>query len=168
MYRIIILALCMWMSTFSANAQKVGYFNSQLILEAMPEVKQANSDLEVMKNMFKKKGEDMIKTLQMKYQEFQQQQANGVLSPIDLDKKAKELKEEEGKIMEFDKSSQQTIYQKSEELLKPIHDRVNNAISEIAKENGYLYIFESSNGTILYADPSSDVSQLIKAKLGIK
>lgn len=168
MNRNIILALCVMLMSIGANAQKVGFINSSEILEAMPEVKQANSDLEVMKNMFKKKGEEMITALQTKYQDFQQKQASGELAPVEIDKKAKVLKEEESKVMEFDKTSQQKIYEKSEELLRPIHDRVNKAIDEVAKENGYIYIFDSVQGLILYADPTADVTSLVKAKLAIK
>ncbi len=168
MYRNIILAIALIFAGLSVNAQKVGYLNSQLILDAMPEVKQANSDLEVMKNMFKKKGEDMIRDLQNKYQELQRLQASGELAPVEIDKRAKTLKDEEGKIMEFDNTSQQKIYDKSEELLKPIHDRINNAIEAIAADNGFLYIFDAVQGLILYADPSADVTDLVKGKLGIK
>ena len=168
MSRNIILALCVMLMSIGVNAQKVGFINSQEILEAMPEVKQANSDLEVMKNMFKKKGEEMITDLQTKYQDFQQKQASGELAPVEIDKKAKVLKDEESKVMEFDKTSQQKIYEKSEELLRPIHDRVNKAIDEVASENGYIYIFDAVQGLILYADPAADVTSLVKAKLAIK
>lgn len=168
MNRNFILALCVMLMSIGANAQKVGFINSSEILEAMPEVKQANSDLEVMKNMFKKKGEEMITELQTKYQDFQQKQASGELAPVEIENKAKVLKEEESKVMEFDKTSQQKIYEKSEELLRPIHDRVNKAIDEVAKENGYIYIFDSVQGLILYADPTADVTSLVKAKLAIK
>lgn len=168
MNRNIILALCVMLMSIGANAQKVGFINSQEIMESMPEVKQANSDLDVMKNMFIKKGEEMIKELQTKYHNYQQKNASGELAPVESDKMAKVLKEEESKVMEFDKTSQQKIYEKTEELLKPIHDRVTKAIDEVASENGYLYIFEAAQGIILYADPATDVTSLVKAKLAIK
>lgn len=149
------------------SGQKMGYINSQEIIAALPEVKQANSDIDVMKSMFQKKGEDMVKALQLKYQEFQKKQANGELAPVEADKQAAFIKEEEGKIAEFEKSSQQKIYEKSEELLKPIQDKVNKAIKDVATENGYLYIFDTSAGLLLYMDPAADATKLVKAKLGI-
>lgn len=168
MKRNIILAFSILLMSIGVHAQKVGFMNSQEILDAMPEVKQANSDLEVMKNMFKKKREDMVRELQIKYQDLQQKQAGGELAPVEIDKRAQALKDEESKIMEFDTNSQRTLAEKAEELLKPIHERVNKAIDEVAKENGYLYIFDSANGLILYADPSADVTKSIQAKLGLK
>ncbi len=149
------------------SAQKMGYINSQEIIASLPEVKQANSDIDVMKAMFQKKGEEMVKSLQMKYQDFQKKQASGELAPIEADKQAALLKEEEAKIGEFEQSSQQKIYEKSEELLKPIQDKVNQAIKDVAKENGFLYIFDVAGGLLLYTDPSADATKLVKTKLGI-
>jgi outer membrane protein len=56
---------------------------------------------------------------------------------------------------------------KREEIYKPIIDRVNKAMQDVAKENGFAYVFDSSSQFVLYADESMDVSKLIKARLGI-
>jgi outer membrane protein len=148
-------------------AQKMGYVNKQEIFTALPEYKQASSDIEVMNAMFQKKGEEMVKDLQAKYQVLQQKQSSGELAPVELEKQAAALKEEEAKLQEFDKSSQQKIYEKSQELLKPIEEKFNKAIKDVAAENGFTYIFESGAGLVLYADPTADVTTLVKAKLGI-
>ncbi|MFZ1751912.1 MAG: OmpH family outer membrane protein [Saprospiraceae bacterium] len=161
-----ILAI-LFSSLMTVSAQKIGYINSQEILAALPEVKQANSDIEVMKTMFQKKGEDMVKELQAKYQTLQKKQQSGELAPVEIDKQAAVLKLEETKLGEFEQSSQQKIYEKSEELLKPIQDRVNTAIKEVAAEHGFQYIFDSGMGVILYSDPTADATKLVKAKLGI-
>ena len=160
------LTISIW-APIQSNAQKVACINSQEILATMPEVKQANSDIEVMKSMFQKKGEEMVRELQAKYQTLQQQQAKGELAPVEMEKQTAALKEEEAKLNEFDKSSQQKIYEKSEELLKPIQERVTQAIKDVAAENGFLYVFDKSTGIILYADAGADVTKLVKSKLGI-
>ena len=152
---------------FGVNAQKIGFINTQEILTLLPEVKQANSDIEVMKAMFQKKGQEMVQTLQAKYQSLQKKQQTGELAPIEIEKQAAALKLEEGQLGEFEQSSQQKIYVKSEELLKPVQDKVNKAIKDVASENGFLYIFDSSQGLVLYADPSADASKLVKTKLGL-
>lgn len=151
----------------SVSAQKMGYVNKQEIFTALPEYKQASSDIEVMNAMFQKKGEEMVKDLQTKYQALQQKQSSGELAPVELEKQAAALKEEEAKLQEFDKSSQQKIYEKSQELLKPIEEKFSKAIQDVAAENGFTYIFESGAGLVLYADPGADVTALVKAKLGI-
>ena len=133
------LTISVW-APLQSNAQKVACINSQEILATMPEVKQANSDIEVMKSMFQKKGEEMVKELQMKYQTLQQQQAKGELAPVEMEKQTASLKEEEAKLNEFDKSSQQKIYEKSEELLKPIQERVTQAIKDVASCMGAEFL----------------------------
>lgn len=167
MNKLVLFLGLFFVSSLTINAQKIGYINSQEILTILPEVKQANSDIEVMKSMFQKKGEEMVKDLQMKYQTLQQKQASGELAPVEIEKQAAALKQEEAKLGEFEQSSQQKIREKSEELLKPIQDKVNNAIKDVASENGFLYIFDSGMGLVLYADPSSDATKLVKTKLGI-
>ena len=164
LFSIILLSLSF---ILSGESQKIGYINSQEILASLPEVKQANSDIEVMKTMFRKKGEDMVKELQGKYQDLQKKQQSGELAPVDIDKQSALLKLEEAKLSDFEKSSQDKIYQKSEELLQPIQDRVNKAIKDVATENGFLYIFDAGMGVILYSDPAGDATKLVKMKLGI-
>jgi outer membrane protein len=51
--------------------------------------------------------------------------------------------------------------------MQPILDKVNEAIQSVAKEQGFHYIFDANSGVILYADESTDVTNLVKAKLGI-
>ena len=155
-------------SFLSIQAQKVGFVNSQEILSMMPELQEANSQLDVMKNMFSKKGQEMIQELRTKYQALQKKQASGEVAPIALEKEAAELKAEEEKIVEFEKSTQTKMYEKSEELLKPIRDKLTKAIKDVATENGYIYIFDTAAGIVLYADEVVNVAGLVKTKLGLK
>lgn len=167
MNRIYSIITFLFLTIVATNAQKIGYINSQEILASLPEVKQANSDIEVMKTMFQKKGEDMVKELQAKYQDLQKKQQSGELAPVEIEKQSALLKLEEAKLGEFEKSSQDKIYAKTEELLKPIQDRVNKAIKDVATEKGFLYIFDSGMGVILYSDPAADATKMVKDKLGI-
>jgi outer membrane protein len=163
-----ILSILFVASATLIQAQKFGYINSQAILELMPEFKTANSDLDVLKEQIEKKGKDMVQVLQAKYQELQKKQESGTVAPIELQRQAEDLKLEEAKIGEFEQSSQEMIFKKTEELLKPIQEKFNNAVKEIAKEGGYNYIFDSGAGMILYADLSTDCTEVLKAKLGIQ
>jgi len=149
------------------QAQKFGYINSQELLSQLPEVKESTANIETLKKQLQKKGQDMVAALQQKYTSLQADQEQGRLSPVQLEQEATKLKEEESKIAQFEQTSQQKIYEKTEQLLSPIQERVNNAIKEVAQDNGYTYIFDTSLGMVLYADPGSDVSAKVKAKLGI-
>ena len=166
-YKSLLFTIAFAALTVSVQAQKFGFINSQELITQLPEVKEANSKIETLKKQLQKKGQDMIAALQTKYTDLQKKQAEGLISPKQVEIEAAQLKSEEVKLGEFEQTSQQKIYEKSEELLAPIQGRINNAIKEVAADNGYTYIFDSSMGLVLYADPGTDVSSLVKAKLGI-
>ena len=111
MNKLFSLIFVLFSVVFSAAGQKFGFINSQEILTSLPEVKQANSDIEVMKTMFQKKGEEMVKDLQTKYGDLQKKQTSGELAPVEIEKQAALLKLEEAKLGEFEKTSQQKIYE---------------------------------------------------------
>lgn len=162
--RYFLLFLMVFAAAF-VNAQKLGYVNSQAILSELPEVKQAEANLEAHKNAMQKKGQQMVTNLQNKYAALQQKEQRGEMSPKQLEEEAKVLKAEEQKIAAYEQQMQTEIMQKQEKLLKPILDRVKKAIDDVAKEQGYTYIFDSIGGFILYANEKNDVSDLVKAKL---
>jgi len=153
--------------TVSVQAQKFGFINSQELISQLPEVKEANSKIETLKKQLQNKGEEMINGLRAKYADVQKRQADGLLSPKEAQDEGAVLQQEEQSIAQFEQTSQEKIYKKSEELLAPIQEKINNAIKEVATDNGYTYIFDASLGLVLYADPGTDVSALVKAKLGL-
>lgn len=152
----------------AANAQKFGYLNSQSLIQQLPQVKEANSELETIKKQYEKQGQDKVTALQTKYQALERKQAQGDISPKQLEIEAQALKQEELEIGKFQQDIQQKLLEKSETLLKPIRDRIQTAIDEVAKEDGYLYIFDESAGVLLYADAAFDITAKVKSKLGLK
>lgn len=150
-----------------AEAQKFGYINSQELISQLPEVKEANSKIETLKKQLEKKGQEMIQSLQAKYADVQKRQADGLLSPKEAQEEGAKLQAEEQTLVQFEQTSQEKILKKSEELLSPIQEKINNAIKEVAQDQGYTYIFDSSLGLVLYADPGTDVSAAVKVKLGL-
>lgn len=163
---LITLAL-MVISSVSIHAQKFGYVNTQDLVQAIPEVKEANANIETFRTQLQKRGQEMLKTLQKKYADLQQKQERGEIAPLELEQQGKKLKEEEQQLMTFEQESQQKIVSKSETLLKPLREKIQNAIDAVASENGFDYIFDYSTGFVLYADQSTDVSSLVKAKLSM-
>lgn len=163
----LITIACFCFISLGLNAQKFGYINSQELIETIPEVKEATSNLETYQNQLAKQGQDMLAKLQTKYQELERKQANGEISPKQLETEAAKLKEEEGQLMAFEQSSQQKLLEKNNTLLAPIRDKIQAAIDDVAAENGYTFIFDYSTGFVLYADATTDVSSLVKAKLGL-
>lgn len=161
----LLFAVALICMTTALSAQKFGYVNTQELVNDIPEIKEANANIETFAAQLQKKSQDMLKALQGKYEDIQRKQEQGEISPKQLEIEGQKLKEEEGKIIEFQQSSQLKIQEKSESLLKPIRDRIQVAIDAVAAEQGYDYIFDYSTGFVLFADASADISALVKAKL---
>ncbi len=145
--------------------QKFAYVNSQELLQDLPEVKAADAEIQTLQQQMQKKGQEMFESYQTKAMELQRKRDAGELSPKQLEEEAKKLGEEEQKIRQFDTEMQTSILQKQQELLQPIQEKVNSAIEEIAKSEGYTMVFDSSSGTLLFADESTNITSMVKAKL---
>jgi outer membrane protein len=165
-YGSFILAIMLMIST-QISAQKFGYINSQALIGQIPEVKEANANIETLKKQLEKQGQEMVAALQTKYQDLERKQAQGEIAPKQLELEAQNLKQDELSIAKFQQESQQKIFEKSEALLKPIRDKIQNAIDQVAKDNNYQYIFDEAVGIILYADKTSDITAQVKTKLGL-
>ncbi len=153
--------------TATLQAQKFGYINSVVILNEMPEFRQANSNLETLQKQLMKKGQGMVELFEKDLAAIQQKVANGQLSPVEQEEEGKKLEERKNKIGKFEQEMQTQLKEKSDELLSPLVDEVNQAIKDVAKEGGYQMIFDQSTGIILFADESTDLSDQVKVKLGM-
>lgn len=149
----------------AVQAQKFGYVNSQEILASMAEVKQADANLEALQKQLQKKGQGMVEQLQKDYQTVQQKIERGELSPKQQEEEGKKLEARQQEIAKFEQDMVNQIQKKRADELKPISDKINKAIADVAKENGFQFIFDQ--GILLYAESAQDVSSLVKAKLGI-
>ena len=154
---------------FSAQAQelKFGHINSQELLKAMPENDSAQAQLQ----RYAKQLQDQMDALQVEYnrklQDYQAQQ--GQLTDLIRKTKEQELIDMQKNIQNFQADAQQEMQKKQQEMLQPIIDKANNAIKEVARENGFIYIFDVAGGMILYySEKSVDILPMVKKKLGIE
>lgn len=153
--------------TISGYAQKFGYTNSVALLSELPEVQQADADLKTYQAQLTKKGQEMVKELQDEDAELERKKSQGIIAPKDYDAQAAKLKEKEDAIGAYEQQVYADLSKRREELYKPILEKVNTAMQDVAKEGGYLIVFDVSTQILLYADESLDVTKLVKAKLGI-
>jgi len=156
---------CLSLSLF---AQKVGHVNTGILLEGMSEVKAANSQMEAYQKQLVTKGQKMVEDLQTEYNAFMAEVQKQTMAPKVQQEKQVALQAKQQKIQQYEQEVQNNIGKKREELLKPILTRVDQAIKEVGKEGGYLFIFDVSiPNTILFADEPLDVTSLVKTKLGV-
>lgn len=166
--KITLLMLVVALST-TAMAQKgtkVGHINSNDLLTAMPERTAVQKDLEEYANQLKATLDAMSKEYETKVGEFQSKQ--DVMTDIIKDNKIKEITDLEKRIKEFQQTAEADLQKKEQDLLQPIIDKAKTAINDVAKENGYTYILDSSVGVVLYSIEGDDILPKVKAKLGIE
>ena len=150
-----------------ANAQqshKLGYIDFQELMQQMPEYKKANSDMEA----YGKKLEDELKTMSAEYDKKLEayQKLGDKMEGSIKETKEKELRDIQARIQGFQQSAQQDVRKKEEELLKPIIEKAKRVIGEVAKENNYYYVYDSSPGSpLLYKPESEDLMSIVKKKL---
>ena len=149
-------------------AQKFAYINSAEILTTMPEIKAADAEVESYQSILRKQGQQMVQDLKAKYDALDERDKRGELSPKMKNDEVESLKIEEQKLGEAQQNMSKQLQDKRHDLYQPILDKVNKAIDEIAKEAGYQFVFDTSTGILLYADPTQDISEKVKSKLGIK
>ena len=168
MKKILVLTLGLLCAAVApALAQKFGFCNSVALLGQMPEVKQADSDLQGFQTQLTKRGEQMVKEFQTKAQELETKKNAGTIAPKEYEMQVATLQADQENLQKYEQEVYTKLSAKREELYKPILDRVNKAMQDVAKELGYTLVFDSSTQVLLYADESLDVTKLVKTKLGI-
>lgn len=148
-----------------SQAAKFGYVNSQELLAEMPEIKQADAELDTYQKQLVSKGQEMIKVLETEYQSYVESAKQGLLSQVQVQQKEAALGAKQQEIQQYEQEVQQKLAVKREALYKPILDKVKGAIESYGKENGYTMIFDTSTGTLLHAVESENLITQIKARL---
>lgn len=153
--------------TVKAQTPKFGHVDLQALIALMPE----RATAETAFNKFQGELEDiygeMQKDLQTKMAEFQQ--LGDSISEIKKNAKVAEIQDMQQRIQNYQQTAQTQLQQKNTELMKPIFDKAEKAIEEVAKEKGLIYVFDTGSKVVLYkSNESVDMLPLVKLKLGVK
>ena len=152
------------MISLYAQNQKYGHVNSSEISQVMPGADSIPIKLQEFQNELVAIHTELMQEYQKKQETFDKDGA--FMSPSVRAIREKELIDLQNRIQEFQYGVQEDIEQKQMELIKPFQDKIQQAINEVAKEHGYVYIFDTQ--VLLYSEGGTDVTPLVKKKLGIK
>ncbi|KQS33083.1 OmpH family outer membrane protein [Dyadobacter sp. Leaf189] len=158
-------------TTPASGLSKIGYTNVDYILGKLPESKVMQNQLEVTKAQLDKALGETYKEAQDKYEAYQKNGAN--MTDVIRADKEKELQNLQTRIQEMQNNAQTSLQTKQQQLLEPILTKINNAIQEVGKENGFLYILNMDAGPgstpiILFtATEENNATPLILRKLGV-
>ena len=170
MKKLLLAACCFMLIGMVANAQRYAIVDSKYILEKMQDYKDAQKKLDQVSEDWQKEIDMKQATLDRMYKEYEAEQ---VMLTDELKKKRedqlfnleKELRDLQRKRFGFEGD----LFKKRQELIKPIQDKVYNAIQKIAAARSYDFILDKSEGiTVIFADPKLDKSEDVLKELGVK
>jgi outer membrane protein len=153
----------------SAGAQnlKFGHIDLQALVQVMPERASAETTF----NNFQSELEEVLGEMQQNYQQKlnELEQLGEGASEVKRNAKISELQDIQQRIQNYQMTANQQLQQKQAELLQPVFDKAENAIQDVAKEQGLLYVFDTGTRVVLYkSNQSMDLLPLVKQKLGLQ
>lgn len=146
------------------NAQKIGYISADEIIQLMPEAAAVQTQLDQYQQSLYQNADDQKNALNEAVQKFYKDSAT--MSPSLKEVKRTDLQKQVQDLSGMDQKIQNQFEQKRQELSLPIQKKLQGAIEEVAKENGYTYIFPRE--ALIYMPPTSDIGPLVRKKLGLK
>lgn len=168
MFKVLFLGIALFVMNGMAQAQvKIAHVNTAEILDAMPDKGKAEKDLEKYYNDLQSQLQTMAQEYQTKMQDYEANQST--MSNLVKQSKEKEIIDIQNRIQTFQANAEQDFEGKRAELLKPILDKIQNAINAVGKEKGYTYVLDLATGAAVYVGTDAiDATNDVKAKLGIK
>jgi len=163
----LITAAFLFGSSNISNAQtatKIGYISADEIIQLMPEAATVQTQLDEFQQSLYKNAEDQRTALNEAVQKFYKDSTT--MSPSLKEVKRTDLQKQVQDLSGMDQKIQNQFEQKRQELSLPIQKKLQAAIEEVAKENGYTYVFPRE--ALIYMPPSSDIGPLVRKKLGLK
>lgn len=150
------------------GGQKIVYVDSEYIMENIPEYGDAQEEL----NSLSTKWQNEVKAVYDKVSEMYNKYQTEMLLLSEDQKRAREQaiidKEQEAKNLQMQYfGAEGQLYQKRNELVQPIQEKVYTAMKEVAQSKNYAFIFDLASGTsVLYANEKNDVSDEVLDQLG--
>jgi outer membrane protein len=162
------LTILLIVAGYHAAAQnfKFGYINRDMLLKAIPEYDSANAKIEKFRQELLIQLTSMQSDLTNKTTALNNESKN--LSDVIRKTREEELKTLDTRFQFFQAQATQQINDKNAELLQPLLDKVEKAIKDVSKEQGFTFVFDS--GVLYYFDEkkTTNMIPLVKAKLGLK
>lgn len=169
MKRILIIAIVLF-TAFAAKAQRYAVIDSKYILEKIPEYTEAQDKLNQFSEMWQQELDKKGAELEKMYKNYDAEQV--MLSDQLRKKREDQIFNAEKSLRDLQRQRfgfEGDLFKKREELVKPVQDKVYNAIQKLAAEKMYDFILDKSEGiTVIFADPKLDKSDDVLRILGVK
>ena len=156
--------------SIEVNAQKYAVIDTRYILEKIPDYANAQKELDMIAANWQKEIDAMQSELDKMYKDYEAEQ---VMLSEELRKnredqlfvKEKTLRDLQRQRFGFEGD----LFKKRQQLIKPVQDKVFNAVQKLAVQRGYEFILDKSEGiTVIFADPKLDKSEDVLRELGVR
>jgi outer membrane protein len=170
MKKILLAFFSLMLVAGTVQAQKYAIIDTRYILDKMPDYKEAQKQLDEVAANWQKDIDARQAELDGMYKSYEAEQ---VMLSDELKKKRedqlfnkeKDMRDLQRKRFGFEGD----LFKKRQELIKPIQDKVYNAVQKMAVSRGYDFVLDKSEGiTIIFADPKLDKSEDILKDLGVR
>jgi outer membrane protein len=170
MKKVLLTGVAAIVMVIAGMAQRYAIVDTKYILEKMPDYKTAQQKLDQFSEQWQKEIDDKQSGLDRMYKDYEAEQV--MLSDELKKKREDELFLREKEVRELQRKRfgfEGDLFKRRQELVKPVQDKVYNAIQKIAAARLYDFILDKSEGiTVIFADPKLDKSEDVLKELGIK
>jgi outer membrane protein len=163
-----LFAILILFSGYNVSAQnlKFAHVNSDELIQVMPEFDSASKQLESFRN-------DLLNALELMTVDFnnkndQYQREIKTYTDVVRQTKEQELIDMNRRIQEFQNNAQTQLQERQTSLFQPVYTKLDQAIKDVGKDNGFIYVFDVKGLLYFDAAKSTDITSLTKTKLGIK
>ena len=161
----LLFAVALIVGTSFVNAQsKIAHINTQELVNAMPDMKIAQAELEKMAKTFQTDIQSMGTEYQNKMKQYEAEASTQTQE--ENAKRAQEVGTMENTIRQYQANAQQELAKKEAELLEPIYKKAKDAIVKVAKAQGFQYVLDSTAGQGVILAEGTDLLTAVKQELG--
>lgn len=154
----------------TAQAQKFGYVDTQYILSQMPDYKEAQRQIEELSVAWTEEIQEKYLEIERLYTELQAEKV--LLTKEMYDERLAEIQAMEDELNEYQNKVfgfEGQFFLKKKELIKPVQDKVFEAVEKVAKDLRLAIMFDKSSDLVMiYTDPIHDYTEYVLEELGLK
>lgn len=150
-------------STTAFAQTKFAYTNVEYVLAQMPESQNVQQQLQTYE-------QTLTRNLQNQYQMFQQnlaqyEQSASMMTDSARTARETQLQQMQAELQNAQVNAEQQLAQRQSELLAPLYEKIQNAINQVAEEDGYTHVFRAQ--ALLFAPETEEISLKVLEKLGV-
>ena len=152
-------------ATTTVLAQDIAHIDTQALVEAMPDMQEANSQLEKLQKTYDTEIKAMAKELDAKLKQYEVEAESK--TEAENQKRFEEVQGMQNNIGAYRQQALADLDQKRVDLFKPVLDKARAAIQKVARAKGVKYVFDSTQGSGVILADGMDLLADVKKELGI-